>query len=369
MRIYATTIEVANAAPSAVPTDVTVGEGATADARPDRRQRRVRPRRRRPASATRTTSTTTAPGTSAAQVRPGEPAGLGRPARLADRRRRRDAHRPRRGRRPRRRRAHLHGVGHRRERRADRRASPATPWSRARPPPSASATRSIRPPPTRGRPAATSTTSTATAPSSPAARAPPSRPPTARPRCEIRGAIVDRDNGRTEYTATVVVTNAAPTASIAGPQTVPSSGVVALTLTAGDPSPSDELTGVLDWGDGHTETIDGSRRAHGRPHLRGRRRLHGHLRGQRGRRGRSRRGRRGRARHRPAHAERRLAPGPAREPDAGADAGGHAGADAPRRPRAASPGVTATPAGADQRPRGHPALRPRVAAARRRSRA
>ena len=37
----------------------------------------------------------------------------------------------------------------------------------------------------------------------------------------IRGAIVDRDNARTEYTATVVVTNAAPTASIAGPQTVP----------------------------------------------------------------------------------------------------------------------------------------------------
>ncbi len=74
---------------------------------------------------------------------------------------------------------------------------------------------------------------------------------------QIRGAIVDRDNGRTEYTATVVVTNAAPTASIAGPQTVPSSGVVALTLTAGDPSPSDQLTGVLDWGDGHTETIAG----------------------------------------------------------------------------------------------------------------
>ena len=47
---------------------------------------------------------------------------------------------------------------------------------------------------------------------------------------QIRGAILDRDGGRTEYTATVVVTNAAPTASIAGPQTVPSSGVVALTL-------------------------------------------------------------------------------------------------------------------------------------------
>ena len=74
---------------------------------------------------------------------------------------------------------------------------------------------------------------------------------------QIRGAILDRDGGRTEYTATVVVTNAAPTASIAGPQTVPSSGVVALTLTAGDPSPTDVLTGVLDWGDGRTETIDG----------------------------------------------------------------------------------------------------------------
>ena len=32
---------------------------------------------------------------------------------------------------------------------------------------------------------------------------------------------------------------------------------MALTLTAGDPSPSDQLTGVLDWGDGHTETIAG----------------------------------------------------------------------------------------------------------------
>ena len=102
-----------------------------------------------------------------------------------------------------------------------------------------------------------STTSTVTARSSPGARARPSRRWTGRLRAKIRGAIVDRDGGRTEYTATVVVANAAPTASIAGPQTVPSSGVVALTLTAGDPSPSDQLTGVLDWGDGHTETIAG----------------------------------------------------------------------------------------------------------------
>ena len=130
---------------------------------------------------------------------------------------------------------------------------------------------------------------------------------------EIRGAILDRDGGRTEYTATVVVTNAAPTASIAGPQTVPSSGVVALTLSAGDPSPSDELTGVLDWGDGHTETIDG-RGEHTVGHTYAAAgdytvtyEVSEVVEGDRAR--------AGRARHRPAHAERRLAAGPAPNPE------------------------------------------------------
>ena len=40
----------------------------------------------------------------------------------------------------------------------------------------------------------------------------------------IKGAIIDRDGGRHEYTATLTVTNAAPTATITGPDAVPSSG-------------------------------------------------------------------------------------------------------------------------------------------------
>ena len=40
----------------------------------------------------------------------------------------------------------------------------------------------------------------------------------------IKGAILDRDGGRHEYTTTLTVTNAAPTAVISGPDAVPSSG-------------------------------------------------------------------------------------------------------------------------------------------------
>ena len=177
---------------------------------------------------------------------------------------------------------------------------------------------------------------------------------------QIRGAIVDRDGGRTEYTATVVVTNAAPTASIAGPQTVPSSGVVALTLTAGDPSPSDQLTGVLDWGDGHTETIAG-RGEHAVGHTYAAAgdytvtyEVSEVVEGDRAR----AEGERATARHKLSVASLpapRVKPEPTPDPTPTP-----APTTGRRRPRAGSPGVTVDAAAADQRPRGHAALRPRA---------
>ncbi len=73
----------------------------------------------------------------------------------------------------------------------------------------------------------------------------------------IKGAIIDRDGGRREYTATLTVTNAAPTATIAGPDAVPASGAATLTLKLADVG-SDTLTAVLDWGDGTTEPVTGA---------------------------------------------------------------------------------------------------------------
>ena len=255
MRSYETTIEVTNAAPSATLADVTVDEGRPPRS-PWRRHRCVRARRRgRPALRLRLRRRRQL-GCRRPQVRPGEPAGLGRAAALADRRGRRDAQRARRDRRPRRRRAHLHGI------RDGVNVAPTATFTGDTVVEGTPATVRFSAPQD---PSPADTEAGLTyeydldgdgtfEPGGASATLPAMDGPAMR---EIRGAIVDRDNGRTEYTATVVVTNAAPTASIAGPQTVPSSGVVALTLTAGDPSPSDQLTGVLDWGDGHTETIAG----------------------------------------------------------------------------------------------------------------
>ena len=73
----------------------------------------------------------------------------------------------------------------------------------------------------------------------------------------IKGAILDRDGGRHEYTATLTVTNAAPTATITGPDAVPSSGQTTLTLQLSDTG-DDTLTSALDWGDGTVDTVDGA---------------------------------------------------------------------------------------------------------------
>jgi hypothetical protein len=73
----------------------------------------------------------------------------------------------------------------------------------------------------------------------------------------ITGAILDRDGGRHEYTATLTVTNASPTATITGPDAVPSSGQTTLTLQLSDAG-DDTLTSVLDWGDGTVEAVDGA---------------------------------------------------------------------------------------------------------------
>ncbi|MDA0161791.1 PKD domain-containing protein [Solirubrobacter ginsenosidimutans] len=73
----------------------------------------------------------------------------------------------------------------------------------------------------------------------------------------IKGAILDRDGGRHEYTATLHVTNAAPTATITGPDAVASNGETTLTIRTADVG-DDLLTAVLDWGDGTTEPITGA---------------------------------------------------------------------------------------------------------------
>jgi hypothetical protein len=73
----------------------------------------------------------------------------------------------------------------------------------------------------------------------------------------ITGAILDRDGGRHEYTATLTVTNAAPKATIGGPDAVPSSGQTTLTLRLSDTG-DDTLTSALDWGDGTVETVGGA---------------------------------------------------------------------------------------------------------------
>jgi hypothetical protein len=73
----------------------------------------------------------------------------------------------------------------------------------------------------------------------------------------ITGAIIDRDGGRSEYTATLTVTNGAPKATITGPDAVPSSGATTLTLALSDAG-DDTLTSALDWGDGTVDAVAGS---------------------------------------------------------------------------------------------------------------
>lgn len=65
----------------------------------------------------------------------------------------------------------------------------------------------------------------------------------------VKGAIIDRDGGRREYTTAVVVRNLAPTLALAGTGTATAGQPYALTLTAADAG-GDALTGMVDWGDG-----------------------------------------------------------------------------------------------------------------------
>ena len=77
----------------------------------------------------------------------------------------------------------------------------------------------------------------------------------------VKGAILDRDGGRTEYTATVTVANAAPTAALEAPDAVPASGATTITTRVADAG-DDALSAVIDWGDGSTETIAGGEAQH-----------------------------------------------------------------------------------------------------------
>ena len=87
---------------------------------------------------------------------------------------------------------------------------------------------------------------------------------------DVHGAIIDRDGGRREYDATVTVANVAPTATITGPDAVPSSGAVTLQVARDGPGRG---RGERDdrLGRRHDRATDARRRL---PHLRGTRRVH-----------------------------------------------------------------------------------------------
>ena len=73
----------------------------------------------------------------------------------------------------------------------------------------------------------------------------------------VRVRIIDKDGASNVYTANVTVGNVAPTATITGPDAVPSSGAATLTLAIADIG-DDTLSSLLDWGDGTTETVTGA---------------------------------------------------------------------------------------------------------------
>jgi hypothetical protein len=69
----------------------------------------------------------------------------------------------------------------------------------------------------------------------------------------VRGRVLDKDGGFTDYIVTITVTNVAPTAGILGPAGGVRGQTRAFTLTAGDPSAADRAAGftyLVDWGDG-----------------------------------------------------------------------------------------------------------------------
>lgn len=68
----------------------------------------------------------------------------------------------------------------------------------------------------------------------------------------VKAAIVDKDGGRREYTADVVVRNVAPTLTVTGADTATTGQAVALTLAGADAG-GDALSGTVDWGDGTSD--------------------------------------------------------------------------------------------------------------------
>jgi hypothetical protein len=72
--------------------------------------------------------------------------------------------------------------------------------------------------------------------------------------------VTDKDGGTGMASATIDVTNVAPTAAISGPSNGVRGQTRTFTLAASDVSPVDQAAGFsfsVDWGDGHTETVSG----------------------------------------------------------------------------------------------------------------
>lgn len=74
----------------------------------------------------------------------------------------------------------------------------------------------------------------------------------------IRGRITDKDGGFSEYLATVVVRDVAPTLDVRGDDTVAEGGLYTLSLAATDPGRDTVSRWIVDWDDGTVETFAGS---------------------------------------------------------------------------------------------------------------
>jgi hypothetical protein len=76
----------------------------------------------------------------------------------------------------------------------------------------------------------------------------------------VKGAIIDKDGGVTTHTTDVVVTNAAPSVTLTGPDATPRETSLTFALAATDPSSADAagtFSYIIDWGDGSTATVTG----------------------------------------------------------------------------------------------------------------
>lgn len=74
----------------------------------------------------------------------------------------------------------------------------------------------------------------------------------------IRARIIDKDGAGNDYTTTIAISNAPPTATLSGPSTLLASQIGTFVFRASDPSPIDQTNGftyTVDWDDGTIETI------------------------------------------------------------------------------------------------------------------